>query len=527
MKIKINGRETEVEPGRTVIEACFANGTYVPHYCWHPGLTPAGNCRMCLVKAAAPPPAPPARGLSVACMTRVSEGLDVTTEGPEVDKARRDVMEFLLINHPLDCPICDKAGECALQDYTRDYRGGVSRFVEPKNLRHTKDLGPDIKIWGNRCIVCTRCVRFCEEISGTGELCVVNRGDRSVVDTFPGVPLDNPMSLNVVDICPVGALIDKQFLFQARVWYAKQTRTVCASCSRGCNGRITALDNEIKRFVAQPNPEVNQYWMCDQGRRNWAYVTDRDRLKGAVGTPAELAAAAKSVVERHGPGSLAGLVSAWQTVEEMWLFRKLMEALQASPVGVLTRTAGERRTFGGGFTIEPDQTPNRAGAEILLGAEAVSRGAADVFDAVRSGRARGLIVVNGLPGLEWPADVLEALAGLEFVGVIDLQAGPLAERAHVLLPGAAWAEKDGVFVNLQRRAQRIRPAVNPFGAACPEGKLLQEALLELGVLDGVRPAPEVFESVAAEVAEFAGLDYARLGDLGVPLKAAAAAEAAR
>ncbi|HEY3225755.1 MAG TPA: 2Fe-2S iron-sulfur cluster-binding protein [Planctomycetota bacterium] len=516
-KIKLNGKEMEVPAGKPLLQGCLDAGAYVPHYCYHPGLTPAGNCRMCLVKVSN------SRKLEASCMYPASEGLEVTTEGPEVDKARRDVMEFLLINHPLDCPICDKAGECALQDYTYQYRKGLSRFQEPKTIRHTKDLGPNIKIWGNRCIVCTRCVRFTDEISGTGELCVINRGDHSVVDVFPGVPIDNPLSLNVVDICPVGALIDKNFLFSARVWFAQQTKTACATCSRGCNATITSLDGEIKRIVARPNPDVNQFWMCDEGRMNHRFVKSERRLTSARGTAGELASAAKSVVARHGAGSVGGIISAWNTVEEMFLFRKLMAALQAPDPGLLTLTRGERQTFPGGFVIENDKTPNRAAASILFGDPAVKAGVAGIVAAAKAGRLKGLIVVNGIPDFSFPADLVAALPKLEFLAVIDILSSPLSDRANVLLPGAAWAEKDGTIVNIDRRVQRVRRAVAPPGSAGPEIDLLQNALVDLGARQRVLSAEGVFREVAKEVPEFAGLDYGLVGLQGAPLAGSRAA----
>ncbi len=311
-KIKVNGKDVEAPPGEKLLKVLLDQGTFVPHYCWHPGLQPAGNCRMCLVKGSN------SRKLEVSCMYPTSDNLEVTTESPEVDAGRKAVMEYLLINHPLDCPICDKAGECDLQDYTYKYRQGVSRFEEAKNIRHTKDLGPNIRIWGNRCIVCTRCVRFCGEVAGTGELCVIERGDRSVVDVFPGIPIDNPLSLNVVDICPVGALIDKNFMYQARVWFTKKTESVCASCSRGCNIELTTMDNDIKRLQPRANAEGNQHWMCDEGRLNHKYVASERRLLKGTGAPAEIASEGKRL-------KFAGIVSTYATIEELWLFKKLME----------------------------------------------------------------------------------------------------------------------------------------------------------------------------------------------------------
>jgi NADH-quinone oxidoreductase subunit G len=498
VRIKLNGREVEVDGKDCLLKVCLDEGAFVPHYCWHPGLTPAGNCRMCLVKVSN------SRKLEASCMYPVTEGLEVHTEGPEVDAGRKAVLEYMLINHPLDCPICDKAGECDLQDYTYRYRGGLSRFEEDKVIRHTKDLGPNIRIWGNRCIVCTRCVRFCDEVPGTGELCVVNRGDRSVVDAFPGIPVDNPLSLNVVDLCPVGALIDKNFLYSARVWFAKKRESVCASCSRGCNVEMTVLDNEIKRMVPRPNPHVNQHWMCDEGRLNHRYVSSGRRLRKATGSAREIAGSGRKI-------RLAGVLSTYATVEEMWLFRKLMEALQAGPVGFLTRSEGERQTFAGGFAIEKDKTPNRAYAARLFGEEAVAGGLEKVVAGLESGEVRGLFVMNGIPDFPMPAHLMKAARRAEFVAVSDILENPLAESAHVVLPGLTWAEKDGTFMNVDGRLQRVRKAVEPPAGIRPEVEWLQEALAELGARSKVLSAEGVFREAMPE------LDYGKVGPSGHPV----------
>ena len=345
-------------------------------------------------------------------------------------------------------------------------------------------------------------------------MCVIDRTDRSVVDVFPGIPIDNPLSLNVVDICPVGALIDKNFLFQARVWFAQETATVCPSCSRGCNAKATALDNDVKRLVSRPNPDVNKFWMCDEGRLNLGFINGPKRLKSGRSSARELGAAARAIVQKHGAGSVAGLVSSAQSVEELHLFKKLMTALEASTVGVLTKTAGQRRTFKGGFTIEADKTPNRAAAAILLGADA---GVDGVVAGIREGRIKGLVAVNGIPDFAWPAALVELLPTLEFLGVVDIENGPVAQAAHVLIPGAVWAEKDGTFVNVDRRIQRIRKAVNPPPGAKAESETLQHALIELGAGGRVLSTEGVFKEVARTEPAFAGLDYARIGHLGAPL----------
>jgi NADH-quinone oxidoreductase subunit G len=484
--IKINGREIQADSDQYVLNVAMEHGIFVPHYCWHPGLSPEGNCRMCLVKVST------SRKLEVACMTRCADKLEVETENPEVQKARRDVLEFLLINHPLDCPICDKSGECMLQDYTYTWRGGLSRFLglEAKNLRPTKDLGPNIRFWGNRCVVCTRCVRFLQEVSGSGQLAVVERGDHNTIDTAPGVPLDDPLSLNVVDLCPVGALIDKEFLFQARVWYTKRTPSLCASCSTGCNTTITSLDNEIKRIQPRLNKEVNGHWMCDEGRRHHRYLRSNRRLARRIGTPDEAARALRAAVERHGPGAVAALCSSFNTCEELTLFKEIFDRLGVTQIGFLTAFEGEDRVFQGGFTIHADKTPNFAYLKKLYGEERLLEGPNRVISLLADDRIKMLFVMNGIPDRPYPRALCDLLGRVEELILVDILRSPLSERANVVLPGAGWAEKSGTFVNYQGREQTFKPALQPPGDAAPEAEILTEISLALES----KPAPAAAKS---------------------------------
>ncbi len=485
-KIKLNGKEIEAEEGKTVLEVALEEGAYVPHYCYHPGLRPDGNCRMCILKVST------SRKLEASCMYPVSEGMEVETEGPEVESGRKDVLEFMLANHPLDCPECDKAGECDLQDFTFKYRGGVSRFRENKVIRHTKDLGPNISIWGNRCIACTRCVRFEEDISGEGSLSLINRGDKAVIDIFPGKPIDHPMSMNVIDLCPVGALISRDFLYEARVWFTKETESVCASCSRGCNVEITVLDNEVKRMVPRHNADVNAHWMCDEGRLNTKYVASHERVRRFKGTPGDISWNAKKIVAENGAGSFGIVASTYATIEELWLIKKLADQLEA-PVGFLTVERGEKMEYPG-ITIETDKTPNRRYAEKLFG----------TLGKIPSG-CRGLLVINGIPGIAWPEELLEEAEKADFLAVSDIIKSPLVSKADVVLPGRAWAEKDGTFLNVDGRIQRIRAALEAPPAAFPETLWLQELL---GV-DKPGSSEEIFTEA------YPGLDYAKLGNQGI------------
>ncbi|MGH7832986.1 MAG: 2Fe-2S iron-sulfur cluster-binding protein, partial [Candidatus Binatia bacterium] len=259
VKITIDGREITTAKGKTVILAAAEAGIAIPHYCYHPKLSIAGNCRMCLVEIEKMPK------LQIACNTQVSEGMAVITQSSKVLQARQAVMEFLLINHPLDCPICDQAGECWLQDYYMKHDLSPSRMLERKEHQPKREVfGPNVVFDGERCIKCTRCVRFLQEITRTEELTVLNRSDHATIALFPGEVLDNPLSANVNDICPVGALTDRDFRFKVRVWYLSSTPSICPGCSTGCNIKIETYQNRIARFKPRVNEEVNSHWLCDE-----------------------------------------------------------------------------------------------------------------------------------------------------------------------------------------------------------------------------------------------------------------------
>lgn len=503
-EITVDGRKIEVAPGKKLLEVLVAEGVEVPYYCWHPDLKPAGNCRMCLVKVSN------SRKLEVSCMWPCADGMTVETKGPEVDAGRKAVLEYMLINHPLDCPICDKAGECMLQDHTYNYRHGLSRFHEDKVIKGTWELGPNIKIWGNRCISCTRCVRFCDEVAGTSELSIVNRGDHSVADVHPEVPLDNPMSLCTVDICPVGALIDKNFLYQARVWFAERKETVCAGCSHGCNVTATVYKGEVKRLQPRRNEAVNGPWMCDEGRLDLKWITSPDRLQSPKGSSGELGAALKA------QSKLAILVSTSNTNEELYLVQQLAEAVGAR-VGFLGRT-GARWESKSGFVIEADRTANTAGAEHRFGALPTED---DITLAIEKGEVTGLLYINAIPGRPVSARLQGAARGLSFLAVSDVMTNALVSQASFVVPSAGWAEKDGTFTNRDGRIQRIHALVTPHGDIRPEVAWLQDLLVQLGV----RRATLSVEGVFREA--YPGLDYRKVGDQGVvPDEAVAAAEPA-
>lgn len=536
----IDGRQVTGEKGETVLPVALRNGIDIPYFCYHPGLSLSGNCRMCLVRMTPPAPPPPKPGpdgkappapppprpmLVISCMTTIADGMTVETKTPDVLKAREGVMEFELINHPLDCPTCDQAGECYLQNHSYQHGRSHGRFYEERHMKHTKPLGPTISIWGSRCIVCSRCVRFCDEIAGTGELAIVNRGNHSVVDIFPGRPLDNPLSLCAEDVCPVGALISEDFKFKARVWFTKEQKTLCAGCSVGCNVEAEQMNEEIVRVKPRENLAVNDWWMCDAGRLSYRQHMLPGRLiearvDGRAVTRPEAVKEAWQRLSAAG-GAVAGLVSLWNTDEEIFLFRRLMKLLNPlAPVGTLEKPAGERRQFKGGFVIEADRNPNRAGAKAILGDVAVEVGATAVLKAFEAGKVQALLVVSSAPELSVSPELEAMLARARTLVVLDvLDSSVAAKYAKVRLPATMHWEQDGTFVNVDGRIQRARPVVNPPGDAAPALELLQEIVNchppgGSGVLSG----DGVFRQLGAEVEAFRELTYREVGDLGVPAR---------
>jgi NADH-quinone oxidoreductase subunit G len=535
LKIKLDGKEIEVSPGTNLIEAARARGIEIPYFCYHPGLTPAGNCRMCLVEASN------SKKPITACTTPVTEGLEIFTGTENVKRARAGVLELMLVNHPLDCPICDKSGECMLQDNTFNHGKDRSRMVEPKELKPTKEVGNDIYIWGNRCIVCTRCVRFCDEIAGTGELTVVQRADHSVIDVLPEYPLQNALSGNVVDICPVGALVTKDFLYQARVWYQKKTQSICTGCATGCNIEVQTLNNQITRLVPRHNPEVNDYWMCDHGRFDYKYVLGERRvlayrLDGSTNHRGNLptgnpGAAAQSIVEgiekvarAHGPLTVAGVASAFMTLEELFLFRRIFQALGSASdhLAAVARPGGKEEVFKSGFKIRADKNPNRAGVEKLLGAGAFGSQLESILTRVETGQLKGLILVSDRPHTELGAGpgedrLIALLPKLELLVVFLLESGvPLPETAAIL-PATTFSEKDGTMINDRGRVQRLRPATELPRGIRPEHEVLQEVLRGLKAWDRQVPPGAVFRELAPELG-LQGITYKEIGSRGVSVQ---------
>lgn len=484
-KITVDGVEYEVKEGRTILQALddlgiLMNGVDVPHYCWHPKLSIDGSCRLCQVEVEGTPK------LQIACNTPIKDGMVVRTRTDAVKEAREGVMELLLVNHPLDCPICDQAGECKLQDYAYEYGVPHARTREPRRAaKKNVDFGPTITFDQERCILCRRCVRFCREVPGTGEIGVFGRGDHSVLETFPGMPLDNPYSMNVADICPVGALTTKDFRFKIRVWFLEDVPGVCTGCAKGCNVWIGTANNKVYRYVPRRNDEVNETWMCDHGRMTYKRIGSADRhdralVRGELGVlevaPVEgaIAAAAsrlRALVDGKGPGVIGALASGHGTNEDLEAFVRLLDGL-----GVETRGLVTLQGDSDDLLIQAEKAANGEGARRLGFGDP-----APVLDRLKGGGLDALVVMGHDLIDAQHLGGLEGLDRLDTLVVLDTHHSALERVAHVVIPTRHAAEKAGHFTNHAGIVQRIAPAVEPAGDAIPEAEAFDRIAAALGL----------------------------------------------
>jgi len=549
-KFILDGKEIEFTQGETIIQAAKRDGIDIPHFCWHPSLSVSGNCRVCLVEIEKMPK------LMIACSTLAAEGMVVHTNSQKALAARNAVMEFLLINHPLDCPICDEAGECKLQDYAYLHSVGESRFVEEKNHKDKRvPLGPYVMFDAERCISCSRCIRFCDEIAKDPELTFVKRGDRVTIVTYPGEELDNPYSLNVTDICPVGALTNRDFRFRARVWDMSATKSICIGCARGCNTELWVRNNEVLRLTPRLNEEVNSYWMCDHGRINtYKFINAEDRVSGpyvrrdgALTQTSWNEAVSKAADELRTfkKNEIAFIGSAFATCEDNFLLSLFAKSVIGSSNIDFLRY--ENPSFGDDILRRNDMTPNSLGAELV----GVTPGKDGLnMDGIKEGISNGSIkalyvleddIVNAMPEFE------NILPKLDLLIVHATNMNKTTSLADIVFPAATYAEKNGTFVNFQGRVQRIRPAVeteeadraldgmsmsrlDKFGTqfdrwakknrrdAKSSWKIISLISLNLSGKLKFNLAEDVFNYLAKSIKEFEGLDYDVIGDTGAKLK---------
>ena len=484
------------------------------------------SCRICLAEVWNPDPKTgkpmPANKLSPTCQTPAVDGQVVYTDSPKSVANQKAVMEFLLINHPVDCSVCDQAGECHLQDYSYQYGRAESRFKEAKNKRPKKDVGPNVLLYSDRCIMCTRCVRFTQEVSGTGELMVHGRGSTEEIDVFPGLALDNELSGNVVDVCPVGALLDKDFLFQQRVWFLTKTASIDGLTASGDNISVEHHDGTVFRVKPRENLQVNKWWITDEVRYGWKFVHREDRLKlpslkGREAFDLEKAAEAWDAGlnktndfargAAHAGKRLGLLVSPMLSCEDAYLLAKWVLAIDPKAelaVGPVP-THGADKTFPGGFTMFAEKAPNARGVRAVLQALAAGRTVHDAasFEKALGAGAIGAAVITGNYPSDWVSNGLrEALARVPFA-LIDTLPTALTAMAEVVLPGATWIEKSGTFENAKNRLQGFDRAIAPVDFAKAECQIALDLIAER---EGIRAAAFDGAAVRAEMARIAGLE---------------------
>ena len=543
IKVKVDGREIEVpktmpdpisgkQIPTTMIQAAALVNVDVPHYCYHPKLPVVGNCRMCLVQYGTPAMGPDRKPVlnpdgtakiaksprpAIACATPISPGMEIYTNTAEVKQMREGVLEFLLINHPLDCPICDQAGECKLQEYSVDYGQSASRFVEPKvHKPKAVDLGPRIVLDDERCILCTRCIRFTKDIVGDDALGIVNRGSYNTLTAYPGKAFDNNYTLNTVDICPVGALTSKDFRFKMRVWFLKETKSVCTSCATGCNIIVGSREEKIYRYEPRQNDAVNSCWMCDQGRLNYKWVGREDRLREVKRNKEktvwnvalnEISAKLKSAPA----GSVAIVASARQTNEELWLLSKLKAKLGAMSDSV-PRTGESDKIL-----VSADRNPNTNGARLTgMCFTEMGTNLPQIANGIKSGKIKTLIVFG--EDVTKHGIGADLLTKLETLIVSDILPNATTSAAHYLLPGCAHVEKRGTFTNGKGRVQKFMKAVEGPGDARAEWEFLHELVYNVTGQNGFVTIEGLFNEMAKDVAAFKGLTWAGLGDSGATVQ---------
>jgi NADH-quinone oxidoreductase subunit G len=527
--LTIDGRQVTSPEGSTVIQAAERLGIFIPRYCYHPGLSIAGNCRICLVEVEKNPK------LQIACNTPVGEGMTVHTKSEKAEDGRRSVLEFLLANHPLDCPVCDQSGECELQNFYMNFGVYDPRFREQKvKKKKAVAVGPHVMLDQERCILCSRCVRFADEITKTGEFGIFNRGDSAELGLYPGQELNNPYSGNVIDVCPVGALTERDFRFKARVWYLSSAPTLCNGCAQGCNIDVHyVLDRphlndgaRVLRLKPRYNADVNQWWMCDEGRFGFHWI-DHGRLTqvrhdGSASTwEAAIAGItdALKALRAEGAGSRLGVIASPKlSNEDLFLIKEIFgDALGATVTASVPTPPG----YSDDFLIRADKNPNMAGATLLgLAGPAATPAASLIADALQ-GRIEALWVFgHDLAEIVGPPE-LDALSRklnlLVFSGTNEHRS---AAVAHWTLPTAAYLEKDGTFVNCHGRIQRIGRAFPALPDSREDWKVLMEVARRLGHQLDWRSPQEIFAAMSQRIATFAGLNYEAIGSQGVPLMVA-------
>jgi len=540
----VNQKPVELQPGERLncVQAAARVGIEIPAYCYHPSLSVVASCRMCLVEVGETKPDGTVvmlPKLVPGCQTPVKEGTVVVADSEKVKAARQATLEYLLLNHPLDCPTCDQAGECFLQDYSYKYGRSYSRLQEPKQIKPDKDyIGEQITLFTDRCIMCTRCVRFTREISGSAELQVINRGTHEEIDIFPGEPVNNKLAGNVVDLCPVGALCSKDFLYKQRVWWLQSAKSVCPNCSTGCSVNVDQNEDKVYRLKPRENPQAQGPFMCDEGRFGWKYLQAAERLtfptqktaegEGVRDWTAVLNSLRQTVEEtaKKSPQKIAAVLSPWMTVEEAYLLAGWLKGLSAQAALALgpVRVAGEDDTYPKDihgkpiqpvkFTIRAEKCPNHRGVrEVLEHFTGAVKPFAEVVSEAAAGKYDLVYLVGGDPFGWITEEQAKAFQKVKTLIVQDLLPSAVLSQASFVLAGGSFAERDGTYINHAGLAQEIHKSVRSPGNARPDNRILWELTGRVGLFHAGNLRKEIAETISG----LAALQAGNLGENGVLL----------
>ena len=520
---ELDGKTVEFEPGEKILSAAMRAGIQIPHYCYHPGMSVVATCRMCMVDVIDMGNGRPAPKLQTSCSMDAVEGMKVETMNEKVKDAKELVMEYLLINHPLDCPICDQSGECVLQDYSFEFGSGKSEMEYSKRVYGWRDIGTFVALERNRCIHCTRCDRFTREITGTNEFGMFNRGHELTVDTYSDRPMTNQFQGNMADICPVGAITEKEFRFKRRVWKLKKTPSICVGCSTGCNVTIEYDKNEVFRLKPRDNPDVNKWWMCDQGRLTYKDLNIREnRVAHPLGKTAEgfqeiswenAFSAIREKISELQPTSneVIGLVDTHASNEELYLFKKLLKEGFDSDQLFFPDLEWEQPVsdFFINSLITSDKSPNRAGAR-MLGLKG-AKSSDEVISKIPNGTK--VLLVFGKPFED--ENLLSQAGNIPLVINIAAWQSGWSETADVTLPGRLHSEKDATYTNKAGRVQRVNTAIRAFHKTRPDWMILCGLMELLDVDNKADSAEAVFQELSEIEKAFQGLQWESIGSDGI------------
>ena len=523
---QIDGEPVQYEPGEKVLSAALRCGKIIPHYCYHPGMSVVATCRMCLVDVVDLGNGRPAPKLQTACSVDATEGMKIETLNEKVEEGRKLVNEFLLINHPLDCPICDQSGECTLQDYAFKYGSGKSEMDYSKRVNGWRDIGTFVALERNRCIQCSRCDRFTREITGTNEFGMFNRGHELAVDTYTDRPMTNKFQGNMADICPVGAITEKEFRFKRRVWKLKKNHSICTGCSTGCNVTIEHDRNEVFRLKPHENQSVNKWWLCDEGRLTYRKMNERksrihqplgligENLEGISWEKAYGAIAERIRELKPLPQEVLALTDTHASNEELFLFQKLLKEGFSSENIFCPFPAWEQSEsdFFINTLITTDKTPNRAGALALqIKGDQKNKKLKKVIE----GELK-VVFVLGNP-FETELEFKEIIKRTQLVIHIGIFHNSWSEMADVVLPGQFYSEKEGTYTNKNQRVQSTEIAVKALRKTRPEWQIISELSQALGHKSSFESIPQVFNAMVQESKAFTGISFDKIGSFGIEL----------